>query len=598
MPSPNRPETHRLPLHIHLSVMFTCLLLLTGAVLGAYNYRQTTQIILTSSANLFDRIARDVQLDLHHTYQPIRQLLNLLTVDTTNQSDHLEQRLALLPPFTQALKDHPELTSLYLGYLNGDFFMVRPLRTPALKHYFDAPQNASYQVWSIERGTQTGRLRSESLFFDEALTLIERRLNPDETYDPRTRDWFISALADQSQITTEPYVFFSSRDVGTTLARRSGATAVIATDMTLAQLSATLAKHKVTPSTEIALFNSAGDAVAYPDYSRLIINPESALLAKVQSLSPALHALLAQGQNEENRLDVDQRQWVVSRSHLQEGAPEGLQLALLVPEDELLVDAYRLRWQGGFITLTILLLCLPLGWLASRALVKPLRGLTREADAIRSFDFNTPVSQRSSVLEVDQLTVAIAHMKETLASFLAISANLSAQSQLEPLLEQVLFETTNIAQARAGLLYLTDSASNCLEPHTLTLDGVTQDPARFGLSSLSIQNTDTPHWLRLLTPKRNSVVETLGFEQAGELRTLLNALQSPRVHLVAVRLHGTGDKLIGVLTLLLPDSGSEADLDTLQPDRIAFIQAICDKAAVCIERQHLQKKERHDTIRP
>ncbi len=60
-----------------------------------------------------------------------------------------------------------------------------------------------------------------------------------------------------------------------------------------------------------------------------------------------------------SHLNASGRQWIVARSSMQEGGPQGLQLALLVPEDELLVDAYRMRWQGALITLAILLLCVP-----------------------------------------------------------------------------------------------------------------------------------------------------------------------------------------------------------------------------------------------
>ena len=132
MPSPLRPEQRRFPLHVHISVMFTFLLLLTGVVLGLFNYRQTTQIILSSSEKLFERIEQDVRLDMSATYQPIRHLLSLLADDPATQAARLEQRLPLLRPFSQSLNDNPNLASLYLGYANGDFFMVRPLRSAAI----------------------------------------------------------------------------------------------------------------------------------------------------------------------------------------------------------------------------------------------------------------------------------------------------------------------------------------------------------------------------------------------------------------------------------------------------------------------------------
>ncbi len=208
-------------------------------------------------------------------------------------------------------------------------------------------------------------------------------------------------------------------------------------------------KHVVTPSTEIVLFDADGNAVAYPDSRRLIVDDRSARLAKAADLSPNLHALLSTP-HQGKRLDVNGRHWIVARSNLEEGGPNGLQMALLVPEDELLADAYRMRWQGALITLAILLLCLPLGWLISRILVKPLHALVKEADAIRSFDFNFPVTRRSPVLEVDQLSLSMARMKDTLASFFRITDSLSAETRFAPLLQRVLFETVQIAQARQG----------------------------------------------------------------------------------------------------------------------------------------------------
>lgn len=69
-------------------------------------------------------------------------------------------------------------------------------------------------------------------------------------------------------------------------------------------LSATLSKHVVTPSTEIALFDAQGNAVAYPDSSRLIVDDSTAHLVKAADLSPSLHALLSDAPTA-NRLEAD-----------------------------------------------------------------------------------------------------------------------------------------------------------------------------------------------------------------------------------------------------------------------------------------------------
>jgi HD-GYP domain-containing protein (c-di-GMP phosphodiesterase class II) len=589
MPSPLRPDQRRFPLHVHISVMFTCLLMLTGIVLGTFNYQQTTQIILSSSEKLFSRIEQDVRLDLHATYEPIRRLLSLLMHNRAILAPDLQQRLALLQPFSQSLKDNPDLASLYVGYDTGDFFMVRPLRTPDLKKLLKAPDTAAYQVWSIERNS-SGQVHSQSLFFDQNLTLLSRQDNLGETYDPRGRAWFTSASQDLDQITTEPYVFFSTHNVGTTLARRSGEHAVIAADLTLAELSATLAKHVVTPATEIVLFDAQGNAVAYPDSRRLIVDDQTARLSKAADLSPALGALLdhpAQG----NRLTAMGRQWIVARSSMQEGGPQGLQLAMWVPEDELLVDAYRMRWQGALITLATLLLCVPLGWLTSRVLVKPLRALVQEADAIRSFDFNFPAARRSPVLEVDQLSVSMTRMKETLASFFQITDSLSAETRFAPLLERVLFETVRIGQAQAGLIYLREGDGDLMEPQGLVINDTAQALSSFDLCAHGFQDPHSPAWLQQLS-KADNVVTQLGFEQAGDLQKVLLAMACPRVHLIGIRLHNRHNETVGLLVFLLNDSGKQSDLDNLRPDRIAFLQAVSGAAAVSIESQRLQDRQK------
>ena len=589
MPSPLRPDQRRFPLHVHISVMFTFLLLLTGVVLGLFNYRQTTRIILSSSENLFNRIEQDVRLDLHSTYEPIRHLLSLLANDQAADASNLQQRLALLKPFTQSLKDNSDLASLYLGYGNGDFFMVRPLRTNALKTLLKAPPTAVYQVWSIEHDA-SGTVSSQSLFFDQTLAPVGRDVNSDDRYDPRTRNWYINALQQGDQITTEPYVFFSTHNVGTTLARRSSADSVIGADLTLEALSATLLKHVVTPSTEIVLFDADGNAVAYPDSRRLIVDDRSARLAKAADLSPNLHALLS-ASHQGKRLDVNGRHWIVARSNLQEGGPNGLQMALLVPEDELLADAYRMRWQGALITLAILLLCLPLGWLISRILVKPLHALVKEADAIRSFDFNFPVTRRSPVLEVDQLSLSMARMKDTLASFFRITDSLSAETRFAPLLQRVLFETVQIAQAQAGLIYLRESDGNRMEPYGLVIDGVSQEPGRLNVLGQDLLADQGPAWFQQLIHADN-VVSSLGFEQAADLQNVLLAMQSPRIHLIGIRLRNRHNETIGLLVLLINDSGNAQDLEKLRPDRIAFLQAVSGAAAVSIESQRLQAKQK------
>lgn len=586
------PKERRFPLHVHISVLFTLLLLFTGVVLGLFNYQQTSRLIFSSSSTLFERIQYDVQKDLDNTYRPIRHLLSLLALHPATEADTLDERLEMLPLFVQALRDNPKLASIYLGYEDGDFFMVRPLRSDMLKQRFDAPDKAAYQVWAIDRSS--AGTDSDYLFYDGSLNQLSRRQKLSEPYDPRQRDWFKRARGDGGQITTAPYLFFSTQEIGTTLARRSGLTTVIGADLTLDDLSATLASHRVTPNSQVVLADNDGNAVAYPESSRLLKEVDGTVsLVKVSELNPALGELLSGQLNErdEGIVELAKQRWAMAHRHIQEGGPQGLHLALLVPEQELLAEAYRIRWQGALITLTTLLLCLPLGWLTSRLVVKPLRSLVQEAQAIRRFDFAHPASGRSPILEVDQLAVSMGSMKDTLSSFLDIAASLSAETQFDALIKRVMDATVSISAAQGGLLYLLDNDSGRLEPQGLVIDGQSRSLADLGIHGLAHDDPTLPSWLQRPASGGDSVATSIGFDQAGKFQGLLSAMDSPRLHLIAAGLHNRQGDTVGVLVLLQRDTGEDNE-SMLSPDRVAFVDAVSGSAALCIESQRLLARQK------
>ena len=588
-----RSKERRFPLHIHISVLFTLLLLGSGVVLGYFNYQQTSKIILSSSDQLFTQMRKEVQASLRNTYQPIRNMINLLARNEQLSGRDRHERMVMLPIFSQALRDNPKLASIYVGYGDGSFFMVRPLRSEKLRQIFFAPDNAAYQVWSIDRISEQ-RLDSEYLFFDKQLQPISRRQNLKETYDPRTRPWYNGALQSPEHFTTAPYAFFSTGEIGTTLARKSTETTVVGADLTLDDLSATLAEHRLTPSTEVVLYSPDGSAVAYPDSARLVIPGETLQLAQVQDLSPVLADFLSLGLDADRQgaVRLNKQRWQISYSQFSEGGPQGLRLALLAPESELLADAYRIRWQGAVLTLCILLLCIPLGWLLSNILVKPLRLLVGEAEAIRSFNFDYPASGRSFVKEVDQLAVSMGKMKDTISSFLDITATLSAETRFDALLRRVLRETVDLSEASGGLLYLRDSSSGRLEPYGLFINEQQHNLEEHRIPSFDPDDPALPSWLAQTATGGTSVTVALGFEHAQGFQSLLHTLDSPRAHLVCTGLHNRQGQTLGVLVLLHRDSGDETDLAMLRPERIAFVEAVSGVAALCIESQRLLDQQK------
>jgi hypothetical protein len=102
------------------------------------------------------------------------------------------------------------------------------------------------------------------LFYNDSLKLLESLPLEMSEFDPRQRDWYEGAIGKATQITTDFYVFFTTGEVGVTFARRlTGGGGVLGVDLALDDLSAGLARQRVTPSTRIAMLDDEGRVFAH-----------------------------------------------------------------------------------------------------------------------------------------------------------------------------------------------------------------------------------------------------------------------------------------------------------------------------------------------
>ena len=67
----------------------------------------------------------------------------------------LEVRLSRLPLLVASLQNHPEISAAYVGYQDGDFFLVRRFDPDSyLGHALSAPKESAYVVQSISRDAE------------------------------------------------------------------------------------------------------------------------------------------------------------------------------------------------------------------------------------------------------------------------------------------------------------------------------------------------------------------------------------------------------------------------------------------------------------
>ena len=595
------------PLHVHVSTLFMVLILLVGSLLGFVGYRMADRLISSVSEDLAQRISRETSAELRLLTEPAHTALQLLQFDPLAGLTHFEQRMTRLPLIKATLDHTPASASIFFGYPTGDYFFVRRLRDAQEREQFQAPADAHYMVRSIERQGSTPRGRQ--LYLNARLQVLSALSVPDyaRSYDPRNRSWYRQALRSSEVHVTDPYLFYTDRQVGITLSRQSrhASGTVIGLDIQLRTLGAGLARQKLTPSSQLALVNAQGEVFAHENtfiVPRGGTNEHPALTPLSRFGVPVLTELskhIQLGQvpatgSLQQVIELPDEQWQVTLNTLPVLGNTQLILINAVPRHELLAAVYDEGRAAIMAALLIVLGGILLAWRFARGIARPLSVLVKEAESIRHFDFGQTVPLKSYVLEVNTLARTVGEMKRTIRQFLEISSAISGEKHFDRLLPRLLDETVTAVNAAAGVLYLREDGG--LKPacargadghaidaaalrhlHRLTL------PSHKDPSAAPPPGQDVPllglalSQGRVLSgPLQPVDMLTLGLSELGE--------QPWPPHAMAVPLLNRQRELVGAM-LILSDTPSEAD-------RVSFLGALSGTAAVALEAQALISEQK------
>lgn len=447
-----------IPLQLLVALAIMLGMLLLGAGLAWQGYRGISQALVAAAGDAAQQVGKTIDERARRLVDPAQSSIRLLAFNPS--AGNLAQRLERLAQLVESLNANKMLSAAYIGYPNGEFLLVRRLRDPQLLERFAAPAGTRFLVQSESLG-EGGAMRGEWRFYDRALTLLKAQAMPDYHYDPRSRPWFVDASTQPGTVLTPPYVFFTTREIGMTMAQRSvDGAAVLGMDVSVDDLASETRDLRMTPGTEIAVVDDQGNVVAYPDLQRVIIHEGKAVrLSRIAELGiPSLqevYANLPQGTRPQ-LYHVDGAKWFGMRVPLTNLAGQDLQVLIAVPAHELLAGARKVLFEQLLWTAALMAVLLLLGGLIGRRIGRPLHQLAEQVRGLADFDFSREVGVASRVSEVRELSRVLRRMSGTIGSFQAITLALSRETQLERMLDGVLTHLVAAAGVSAGAVYLFD----------------------------------------------------------------------------------------------------------------------------------------------
>lgn len=421
-------------------------------------------------------------------------------------------RLGVLKPVFANL---PFLTSVTFVYADGDFARMILLDSGTAARV-RAPPRARFlvHVISVPRNETLGSWR----FYDSDVGFIEERPAPAAlAVDPRRRDWYLKALAHPGQHVTTPYLFATTGALGITVSRKvANVDAVIALDLSVADLAREIRDLRPTPGAELAVVDPAGRVIVHSGSPS--DGPEQGVLLS-DLKSPALAALggvdLPAGRPATFR--VDGQGWLGVKAQINSRLDQPNTLVMAVPQKEVLAplraSLERQMWVGGGITLGFLVI----GWFAGQRLGQGLNELSLQAQRLTHFDFGRPTQVGSFIREIADFHAVLDTVGETIREFLTTSETIASEPQLDRMLERVLAATVKGTSCTRGVVYLVDVAGRDLAMAADVREGADVSaplPAALPLSVLDapeeVEPVDAGGAMRLTLPLRDRKGRPLG----------------------------------------------------------------------------------------
>ena len=602
--TPN-PTRRRYPLHVTISVAFTALLAVVGLGLVTYNYVESRKMALLAADDLLDRIDEHMQVSVEGLYGPVENVVDIAAKTMPPNSHSTDHGMRSLGFASEVLRLKHDIASIFVGYEDGDFYLLRRVEAwPGIREFVTVPEGTIFVLESVER--QREPELKEWLFYGSDLELIGQASTPWDGFDPRERDWYVAAMGDSGQVATDFYRFFTTRDIGATVARRlTGSGGVVGADMTLRALSAALAGQQVTPSSRIAMLNRDGTVIVLPDLGEELaamerIDGEHFEMPHVTELNDPVYEELAghlAGIEGTRRLEllVNGRVWLVSLSELPTRWGEPIVLATIIPRDELLAQVIAVRDKSVLISAAMLAVALLIVVGLSRNISRSLRTLAAEAEQIRELRLETPITVRSSIREVDDLASTMSVMKDSLQQFLAISQALSAEKNFDRLLEMILDEACRVSGAEGGAVLLLSEDEQQLDVAILRhrATGITADD---DVAPVSLRPTDS-YAIEPLTIVEGVVLRvddtsgTHGFDLDGVQKRFAGDSTPPIHSVLCAPLRNQQDEVIGVLQLV-DARGHDGTSSGFSEETVPYIEALSSNAAIALDNRRLLKAQR------
>jgi adenylate cyclase len=396
----NPPVTRSSPVW-HTYVGITGLLLVIVVALAGgiiwYNSKKSNQLAIAAVERLMQEAGEDISDRIKLLYDPMYAIVGIASQVPELTSPTIKDDPHAMSLTLRMLRIYPQILSLYVGFDDGDFFMMTHIageNSAELRAALHAPEAAAFANEIISAGAN-GERSTQWIFLSEDGGIVGRRDPAPADFDPRQRPWYDLAKRSEAVERSDLYIFATSGEPGFTLSRsfKGANPGVMGADLAAIDLARYLRDQRITATSTTFIFTKSGEVIALPDASRITkaIHADGQMLVmppKIGYLNdPIIAGLVAayeDGRMAGTRIyDVAGRTYIGRVVEIPPRFGRDQLLAIMVPIDEIEKPITEIRNQTLFYSIGFLIFALPLyvtlvvAWIDRRL---EGRALTRDDD--------------------------------------------------------------------------------------------------------------------------------------------------------------------------------------------------------------------------
>ncbi len=397
-------------------------LVTAGATLAITTYGARSSALAVSE-DLIRQVSRRTQDRVESFLDVPRDALALGQRQADAGVLDLEDLTAAEAWFFDFMSVYESVGAVNYGDREGNFLMVKRMPDGALstKRVLRDPE--------LPGGRETTwRRRTPGAELDEVYRVDH---DPDDTYDPRLRPWYVGAEAARGLFWTRVYVFWSDKQPGITASlpvREAGELdiqGVLSLDISLADFSQFLAGLQVSDHGRAIVLDTQRRVVAGvrldPDDAEAAELPSLAGsgVAEIEALSalPEVDRALERGREQPLHFAVGGEPWIGVLSPIRVATGNNWVIGVLAPESDFLASLERSASQSRAALLVCVGLALLLSGVLTRWLTRSLRVLVVETQAVRDLELDQSPVLDAPFREIGEVLEAFEGMKTGLRSF-------------------------------------------------------------------------------------------------------------------------------------------------------------------------------------